>query len=143
MAASTAAIERRPDWRTFLTLAGGIAVIDQITKALLISSLGPGESRPVIGDYLRIVHGQNSGALFGMFRDNAALFGVVALGVIALIVVYHARSGRSPFAEMIWTALFKARYPGNLTAQIETIFEEQPWSTAVDHLCAVCRESLR
>ena len=101
MTASAArTIDRRPDWRTFLTLAGGIAVIDQITKALLISSLGPGESRPVIGDYLRIVHGQNSGALFGLFRDNAALFGVVAVGVIALIVLYHARSGRSPYLSM-------------------------------------------
>lgn len=100
MTASTAALDRRPEWRTFLTLAAGIAVIDQLTKALLISSLGPGESRPVIGDYLRVVHGQNSGALFGMFRDNAALFGVVALGVIGLIVLYHARSGRSPYLSM-------------------------------------------
>jgi lipoprotein signal peptidase len=57
------------------------------------SNLSPGESIQVIGDYLRIVFGQNTGALFGLFKDNAAMFGIVSLAVIALIVIYEARAG--------------------------------------------------
>src|SRR4029453_17720635 len=45
-------------------------------------------------------------------------------------------------AEMIRAALFKARYPGNLPAHVEAIFEEKPRGTAVDHLRAVRCEFL-
>ena len=87
----------RPIWPLFLGLAATVAVLDQLTKAWLTSMLSPGESVQVIGDYVRLVHGQNNGALFGLFRESALLFGIVSVGVIALIVVYHARSGRSVY----------------------------------------------
>ena len=87
----------RPIWPLFLGLAAAVAVLDQLTKAWLTSMLSPGESIQVIGDYVRLVHGQNNGALFGLFRESALLFGIVSVGVIALIVVYHARSGRSAY----------------------------------------------
>jgi signal peptidase II len=41
------------------------------------------------------VFGQNTGALFGLFQDNALMFGLVSIAVIALIVIYEARSGTS------------------------------------------------
>ena len=87
----------RPIWPLFLGIAAAVAVVDQLAKAWLTSFLSPGESVDVIGDYLRLVHGQNNGALFGLFRDSALLFGIVSIGVIGLIVTYHARSGRSVY----------------------------------------------
>jgi signal peptidase II len=86
---------RRPVWPVFLGLAAIVVVADQLAKAWIKATLAPGASTSVIGDVLRLVHGQNSGALFGLFRDNAVLFGLVSIAVIALIVVYHGRSGRS------------------------------------------------
>jgi signal peptidase II len=88
---------RRPSWTLFLTLAAGIIVVDQATKALVTGALHPGVSRPILDDLLRIVFSQNSGALFGLFKDNAAMFGIVSLVVIGLIVAYHSRSGGSTF----------------------------------------------
>lgn len=88
---------RRPIWPLFLGLAAAIVVIDQLTKAWLVSMLAPGERLSVVGDVLRLVHSQNSGALFGMFRDNAALFAIASFGVVALIVIYHGRSPRSVY----------------------------------------------
>jgi signal peptidase II len=87
----------RPIWPLFLGLAATIAVLDQLTKAWLTSFLAPGKSVEIIGEYARLVHGQNNGALFGLFRESALLFGVVSFGVIGLIVVYHGRSGRSVY----------------------------------------------
>lgn len=86
---------RRPIWPLFLGLAAIVVAADQVSKAWIKATLAPGASMPVVGDLLRLVHGQNSGALFGLFRDNALLFGLVSIAVIALIVVYHGRSGRS------------------------------------------------
>ena len=91
---------RRPVWPVFLGLAAIVVVADQLSKAWIKATLAPGASMPVVGDVLRLVHGQNSGALFGLFRDNAVLFGIVSIAVVALIVVYHGRSGRSLYLSM-------------------------------------------
>jgi signal peptidase II len=87
----------RPLWATFLGLAGAIVVADQLTKAWLTSFLAPGQSVDVVGDLIRLVHGQNAGGLFGFFQGQAAVFGLVSIVVVALIVAYHARSGRDPY----------------------------------------------
>ena len=87
----------RPLWATFLGLAGAIVVVDQITKAWLTSFLAPGQSVDVVGDLVRLVHGQNAGGLFGFLQGQAVVFGIVSIVVVGLIVAYHARSGRDPY----------------------------------------------
>jgi signal peptidase II len=85
----------RRRWPLFAALAGAIVATDQLAKALVTGSLAPGESVEVVGETVRIVFGQNTGALFGLFKDNAAMFGVVSLVVVGLIVLYHARAAAS------------------------------------------------
>jgi signal peptidase II len=85
----------RPRWALFLGLAAAVVVADQLTKAWLVGLLEPGERLSVIGDLVRIVHGQNDGAIFGLFRDQALLFGIVSIGVVGLIIWYHGSSGRN------------------------------------------------
>jgi signal peptidase II len=84
-------------WAVFGSIAAIVVLLDQASKALVTSSLAPGESVPIVGDLVRIVFGQNSGALFGLFKDNALMFGVVSIAVIGVIVAYHARSVASPY----------------------------------------------
>lgn len=85
----------RARWGQFVAIAVAVVVVDQLTKAWLVGTVSPGEARPVVGDLIRLVNSHNSGALFGLFRDQAVLFGLVSLGVMALIVGYHARAGRN------------------------------------------------
>jgi signal peptidase II len=85
----------RPRWLLFFGLAATVVVVDQLSKAWLVSTVQPGEVVQVIGEYLRLIYSQNSGALFGLFRDQAILFGIVSIGVVALIVWYHGISGRN------------------------------------------------
>ena len=82
-------------WIVFLTLAGFVLVVDQLTKAWLVANVAPGGMLQIVGDNVRLVFTQNSGALFGLFRDNAVVFGIASIAVIGLIVGYHARAGRS------------------------------------------------
>ena len=90
--------ERGPAlWPRFVLLASLVVIADQVTKALLVGALRPGESTDVIGDLVRFVHAQNSGGLFGMFRDAAPIFAVASIFVIGLIAWYHGRAGRSPY----------------------------------------------
>jgi signal peptidase II len=82
-------------WGVFLGLAVTVVVLDQLAKSWLVANVAQGEVREVVGDSIRLVYHQNTGALFGLFRDQAVLFGLISIGVIGLIVAYHARTGRS------------------------------------------------
>ena len=92
-AADAAVIDERPSWLLFLALAATILLLDQFTKAWLTSFLQPGQSVNVVGDYLRLVHSQNNGGLFGLFHGQAVVFGLISIVVIGLIVAYHAKAG--------------------------------------------------
>jgi signal peptidase II len=94
---TTRRLSAHASWPVFIGLAVAIVVVDQATKALVTGALRPGESRPILGDFIRIVFSQNSGALFGLFKDNAAMFGLVSLVVIGLIVAYHGRTAASTY----------------------------------------------
>ncbi len=94
-ATSTAAVPTRRRWPLFAGLAVVVVAADQVAKALVTGGLAAGQSVDVVGDLVRIVYGQNSGALFGLFKDNAAMFGIVSLAVVGLIVAYHARAASS------------------------------------------------
>ena len=84
-------------WIVFAGIALAIVALDQLAKLIVTANLDPGQAVQIVGDYLRIVFGQNSGALFGLFQDNALMFGIVSLAVIALIVGYHARATSSAY----------------------------------------------
>jgi signal peptidase II len=79
-------------WVAFGALAAGVVVLDQATKAWVTANLELGESIEILDGWLGLWHVANSGALFGLFRDQAVLFAALSIGVMALIVWFHARS---------------------------------------------------
>ena len=110
-------MNNRPIWPIFLGLAVVIVVVDQVTKSWIVAALAPGASMSVVGDSLRLVNGQNNGALFGLFRDNAVIFGLISIGVVGLIVAYHARAGRSPYLSVALGLLLGGAL-GNMTDRL-------------------------
>src|SRR5262245_2790388 len=116
-APDTTAARGKTHWFVFFGLAATVLVLDQLTKAWLVSTLSPGEVMQVLGDWIRLIYTQNSGARFGMFRDNAALFGLVSLAVIALIIVYHRQVGTSLYLS-IGLGLLLGGALGNMTDRL-------------------------
>ena len=104
-------------WLTFFGVAGTVWILDQLAKAWLVGQLSPGEAINVIGDLVRLIYSQNSGALFGLFRDNAVIFGIVSLAVIGLIVAYHGRAGRSQYLSIALGLLLGGAL-GNVTDRL-------------------------
>jgi signal peptidase II len=107
----------RPLWLPFFGLTAVIVVLDQLAKAWLVSILRPGESQPVIDDLLRLVNSQNNGGLFGLLHGQALPFAALSLVVIGLIVLYHGRSGRSPYLTLTLGLLLGGAI-GNLVDRI-------------------------
>lgn len=87
----------RPLWGVFVAIVAAILVIDQATKAWITAELAGGRAISVVGGALRLIYSENNGAVFGLFRGHVAIFALLSLGVIALLVGLHARSGRSPY----------------------------------------------
>jgi signal peptidase II len=85
----------RARWPIFAGLAITVLIADQLTKAWLVSFLAPGQRADVFGTYVRLVYSQNSGALFGLFRDQAVLFAFVSVGVVGMIIWFHGSAGRN------------------------------------------------
>ena len=85
----------RARWPIFAGLAVAVLVADQLTKSWLVSFLAPGQRTEVVGSYVRLIHTQNSGALFGLFRDQAILFAFVSIGVVGMIIWFHGNAGRN------------------------------------------------
>jgi signal peptidase II len=104
-------------WVTFFGVAAAVVVLDQLTKAWLVGRLSPGEVMNVVGDLVRLIYSRNSGALFGLFRDNAVIFGIVSIAVIGLIVAYHGRSGRSLYLSVALGLLLGGAL-GNVTDRL-------------------------
>jgi len=86
----------RSRWEIFAVTAIAVVIADQVTKTAIAGNLGIAASVEVIGSFLIFVHGQNTGALFGVLGQSAALLAIVSPFVIGAIVVYQARAGGSP-----------------------------------------------
>jgi len=84
----------------FFVLAVAVIVADQLSKAWIVAEFPFGQPVEVVGAWLRIWWVANTGAIFGLFRDQADIFAALSVGVMALIVWYHGRA----VAENGWLA---------------------------------------
>ena len=86
---------------TRLVLVAGVAmfvfVFDRITKMWVEENIALHEGRQVVGEYVRIVHTQNTGAAFGLLPERTTLLSVLSvLAVIAIVYYYRQFANSSP-----------------------------------------------
>ncbi len=76
-----------------ILLVAGVAalvfVIDRVTKAWVSENIPLGTARPVVGDYVRIVHAENTGAAFGLLPERTTLLSVLSVVAVLAIVYYY------------------------------------------------------
>ena len=75
-------------------LAGGVLLLDQLTKYLVRTRLAFGEIwMPIaaIRPYMHIVYWTNSGAAFSMFQQGGLLFAILAI-VVSVAIIYFYRN---------------------------------------------------
>ncbi len=78
-------------WEIVASVAALVLLIDQISKALVLAHLGPGD--PVreivlIPGVLRLFYVENTGAAFGLFQGKNPLLAVLALVVVVILAVW-------------------------------------------------------
>ncbi len=75
-----------------ILIAGGILVLDQVTKAIVRANIPfGGRWMPLdwLAPYFRFVHWENTGAAFGLFQQGGVVFAILAVAVSVFIVSYY------------------------------------------------------
>jgi signal peptidase II len=76
-------------------VAVAIFVLDRFTKTWVTENIPLGTARPVVGDYVRIVHAQNTGAAFGLLPERTTLLSVLSVVAVLAIVYYYRQIASS------------------------------------------------
>lgn len=119
----------RRRWAIFFSLAIGVVLVDQATKAWVDTAFalawthepvaGLADPTPIVGDLVRIAKSYNDGGLFGLFDAAAPILAAASLAVIAILVVVQARSGpRASWWSTIALGLLLGGAIGNLIDRI-------------------------
>lgn len=109
-------------YRALLVLAlvavGGYA-LDQISKALVVSSMTEGETARVLGDVLQLHFIRNPGAAFSFATGLTWVFSLVAAGVVVFVVWFAPRIRSS-----LWAIVFGLLLGGVLGNLTDRLFRE-------------------
>ncbi len=92
-AAAIAAITTVPNY--FLPILGvaALAVVDQLTKAIIRGNLFPSVSinLPISLGLLQIVHIGNTGAIFGVLKGTQLMISALSIAVVAFLVIIYRK----------------------------------------------------
>ncbi len=81
-------------WVTLL-----VVLVDQLTKVLVVQTMYPGQSIPVIDDWLKLTYTENPGMAFGLSFGPPGTVAVLAIVATVLIAwyLYRIRDGYAPY----------------------------------------------
>jgi signal peptidase II len=114
-------------WKiAYLAMAGGVFLIDQMTKAWAIRSLRFGADQVVIPNFLNFAYAENRGVAFSMMDEggDAGRWGLSAVAIVAgiLVLFYFWRVPRAHDRLLGALALLLAGIVGNVTDRIRLGF---------------------
>jgi len=94
-------------------------VVDQITKALAVANLTPGEYVPLLGDAFGLMLVHNPGAAFSFATGSTWIFTIVAIVVTVVIIRVARRLG-----SLGWALALGALLGGTLGNLMDRLFRE-------------------
>ncbi len=80
-----------------LASALGTLLLDQATKAVVLSVMSVGESIPVVAGVFHITYIVNTGGVFGMFPGGSGVITAISILVILAMVVFARRPLRGKY----------------------------------------------
>jgi len=106
--------------RWFFAVSALVLIVDQATKALVRSELGPHESLAVIDGILAFTRVQNRGAAFGLMPGKITLFVGISMLVLVAVGLFWRYEKPRTWPVVIATALICAGAVGNLIDRVSS-----------------------
>ncbi len=104
--------------KLFLLLSLPLYILDQVTKFLVLRHIGLHDVIPVIPGFFNLVQVHNTGAAFGMLRDNNTFFIFLASAASIALAVFAWRGAFTGAPMRVGAALLAPGITGNLTDRI-------------------------
>jgi signal peptidase II len=93
-------------------------LLDQVTKWLILRFISTDEFVPVISGVFYLVQVHNTGAAFGMLKNNTLFFMVLASVALILVAIFARRGAFTDAPSRVGAALLVSGVLGNLTDRI-------------------------
>jgi len=81
-------------WEIVACVAAIVLVVDQLSKALVLTFLAPGAPHAevvIVPGLLRLYYVENTGAAFGLFQGKNPLLAFLAFGVVVALIVWFRK----------------------------------------------------
>lgn len=108
----------RLELRPYLALALSVVLVDQITKSIIRVTFLPGESKQVLGEFLRFCLVYNQGGAFGVKLGNYLFYTILAISAAILVTVYFFKSNIRHRLDRVFLALVIGGAIGNLVDRL-------------------------
>ena len=104
-------------WWPVLAIAAVLVALDQLTKAIVTSTLSLGQSW-LASSPVRITYVRNSGSAFGLFHNQTLPLIIASFLAIGFILYYFRKTSRSPALIIIALGMQLGGAIGNLADRI-------------------------
>jgi signal peptidase II len=105
---------------TVILIGAAVFLLDFVTKQIILRSMAPDQTIPVIKGFFHITFVRNPGAAFGLLPNQTSLFIIITLIVIAAILFYTGRFGHQRGILPLGLGLQLGGAVGNLLDRIQT-----------------------
>ena len=104
--------------KLWLLVSLPLYIFDQLTKSLVLTFISTDELIPVIPGFFNLVQVHNTGAAFGMLRDNNLFFVILSFSALIILAILAWKGVFQDWTSRWAGALLVAGVAGNLTDRI-------------------------
>ncbi len=111
----------RSDAVTLVGIAASVVAIDQLTKFLLVSTIGPGrfESRvDLVDGWLALEYTENRGAAFGVLSGLVPILTAASIAILVGLLLHYVRQAKPPLWHTLAVGGVAGGALGNLVDRI-------------------------
>jgi signal peptidase II len=114
-------VPARSDTVALVAISATVAVIDQLTKSLIVSAIGPGrfDSRvEVVDSWLALEYAQNRGAAFGVLSGLVPILAAASFAILTGLLLLYMRQASPPLWQTVAVGLISGGAFGNLIDRV-------------------------
>jgi signal peptidase II len=114
-------VPARSDTAALVGISTTVAVVDQLTKSLIVSAIGPGrlESRiEVLNRWLALEYTQNRGAAFGVLSELGPILAAASFAILASLLFLYMRQTKPSLWQTVAIGLISGGALGNLIDRV-------------------------
>jgi signal peptidase II len=114
-------VPARSDTVALVAIATGVAAVDQLTKIVVRSVIGPGRSGSrvdLVDGWLALEYTENRGAAFGMLSGLGPVLAAASIAILAGLVLLYTRHERPPLWHTVAIGAVAGGALGNLVDRL-------------------------